>query len=353
MDTTRPEGSFDAFGPSVSLSLSAGGEGESYKEKLETENAQLLREVLTSRRNLDISQTNVATLKALSNQLASQLNAANAEVAILRERRDAADLRSARESEERIAEVRETYERRLEALRKELDEQIDLNTRFGAESQDAHRKADRSFRNIIATKDELIAELTRTVECLQAGLRSNGGGPPSSSHAAGGHGGRRAQHAAAGPTTLSSPRRGAATSGADASYASSSSNTGGGGGGPGRRHSGPTGFDAVAVRNAIIEPTMDLLRLSLRVLKADIATRQTPLGEVNSAFHTSAREPVTRYFVDVQADKHRLDEVPTVDLRVAQANAGKHFSTPQWPRVWKFQTPQGQLVSLTLDICSL
>jgi hypothetical protein len=308
-------------------SFAAGGHG---RERLESENQQLLREVLTCRRNLDIAHQNIATLKALSNQLAAQLNTSQAEIAILRERRDAAELRAVRDADARAEEVRASYEARLAELRRELDEQLDVSTRLATESQDAHRRADRSFRDIVATKDGLIAELTRTVECLQAGLRIGGDG--------GGGGDDQQQQSSSTRkrrvgTTLSSPaRRGPAPGGVR-----------------------PSEFDAVAVRNSIIEPTLDLLRLNLRVMKTDIATRTTPLGEVNSSMSSSARQHVTRYFVDVMADKHRLDEVPTVDLRVATPQHGnKHFvAAPAWPRVWRFHTPQGELITLSLDVATL
>ena len=123
---SRASSFHDAFGPVVKEdSIShQNNQQQEQKQKLEQENQQLFREVLTTRKNLDIATQNVSTLKALCNQLAQQLNTANNEISILREKRNSGDLVNARESEQKLAEVRKSYESRLEELTKELEEQI-------------------------------------------------------------------------------------------------------------------------------------------------------------------------------------------------------------------------------------
>jgi hypothetical protein len=353
--------SHDAFGPILleeHSSMSANHHHHNQQHlgkekdpaKLESENQQLLREVLTCRKNLDIAQQNVSTLKALCNQLAQQLNSANSEIAILREKRGVADLSHTRETELRITTIREKYEEQLTAMRKELEEQNEIYTQLATESQDSHRKADKSFKDIIATKDGLIAELTRTVECLQAGMRSH-----TNNH----NRNNNNNHSSSSTSSLNQSfvNRSSSHNNNNNSVFSNTATPTSARGGVHRLSSPPrpspkiSSQDAIAVRNSIIEPTIDLLRLSLRAMKDDVAKRHTPLGEVNAMFYSSDKKPVTRYFVDVQADKNRLDDVPTFDLLNGKVQGSSGNAV--WPKSWKFHTPQGELITLSLDVESL
>ena len=120
-----------------------------------------------TKKNNEILQGNVDTMKALSVQLAQQLEEANLMLATFNEKKEIATLQLERDVTYEIDTMRRDYEGRLTELRRTLEEAQMLKQQEHDQAFDREAKSNATNHQILLEKDCLINSLTTQVEVLK------------------------------------------------------------------------------------------------------------------------------------------------------------------------------------------
>jgi hypothetical protein len=173
---------------------------------------RLTGELFAAKTNVEILTNNVATLKALSLQLAAQLEEARTEASTRGELNAVDAMRTERDAAAELSAIRIEYETRLERLRQDLSAQQAAGFEMRDRLQAADERQEAAVAAAVAAKDAIIADMQRQIASVNAAAVASvqpGAGPSgraslASSVSSTGRRGHRKRPTGAGHHTVSS-----------------------------------------------------------------------------------------------------------------------------------------------------
>jgi hypothetical protein len=133
--------------------------------------AHLRVELATALANNEILSGNVETLRALSLQLAVQVEELNVQLKIVRTESESLGLRSARDAQSAIDNTRHEYQREIEALRSALSSEEEALRETVAMWENREAAAERRLLALEREKDRTIGSLTHEIEVLRQSIQ--------------------------------------------------------------------------------------------------------------------------------------------------------------------------------------
>jgi hypothetical protein len=131
---------------------------------------KISQEMAVTKKNNEILQANVETLKALAIQLATQLEEANLQLATFKEKQHVAALQLERDVGYEIDTLRQDYENRLEELRRALEATQKKMKQSMDESSARELHMEQQLQSIIKEKDAMISSMLTQSEVLKEQL---------------------------------------------------------------------------------------------------------------------------------------------------------------------------------------